>query len=130
MNSRARNEMIAVAVGMILIISGVLFLMYNTSVSSAFLESDGGWTWWKILLVLLPLAAGIVLLAVRPEHKVSKIVAVAGALLVILVIILNTTIIIDKGMTILEWFFCGILIVAGFGLTIAALFLNKKKKTD
>lgn len=130
MNNKARNELIAVTIGMIMVILGVVLLMYNTTVTSAFLESGDNWTWWRIILVLLPLVAGIIMLLWKPHLLISKIIAVTGALIVIIVILINTTIIIDKGMTIFQWLLCGLLILVGFGITIGALFLNKKKKTD
>ncbi len=102
--------------------------MSKTRVSSAFLESDGDWTWWKILLVLLPLAAGIVMLAVKPGFWVSKVVASLGAVLVVTVILVNTTIIIEEDIASYEWVIYGVLIFGGMLVSILSLFIRRKKK--
>lgn len=128
MNSRARNELIRVVAGLLMIVVGVALFMSKTRVSSDFLEYDGGWTWWKILLVLLPLAAGIVLLAVKPHLKISGIVAGLGAVLVVAVILVNTTIIIEKDIASYEWVIYGVLIFGGMLVSVLSLFIRRKKK--
>lgn len=128
MNSRARNELIRVVAGLLMIVVGVALFMSKTRVSSAFLESDGVWTWWKIILVLLPLAAGIVMLAVKPGFWVSKAVASLGAVLVVTVILVNTTIIIEEDIASYEWVIYGVLIFGGMLVSILSLFIRRKKK--
>lgn len=128
MNSRARNELIRVVAGLLMIVVGVALFMSKTRVSSAFLEYDGGWNWWKILLVLLPLAAGIVLLAVKPHLKISGVVAGLGAVLVVAVILVNTTIIIEKDIASYEWVIYGVLIFGGMLVSVLSLFIRRKKK--
>ncbi|MCM1308552.1 MAG: hypothetical protein NC223_08140 [Butyrivibrio sp.] len=128
MNSRARNELIRVVAGLLMIVAGMALFMSKTSVSSDFLEYGGGWNWWKILLVLLPLAAGIVLLAVKPHLKVSGIVAALGAVLVVAVILVNTTIIIEKDIASYEWVIYGVLIFGGMLVSVLSLFIRRKKK--
>lgn len=128
MNSRARNELIRVVAGLLMVVVGVALFMSKTRVSSTFLESDGVWTWWKILLVLLPLAAGIVMLAVKPGFWVSKVVASLGAVLVVTVILVNTTIIIEENIASYEWVIYGVLIFGGMLVSILSLFIRRKKK--
>lgn len=128
MNRRARNELIRVVAGLLMIVVGVALFMSKTRVSSAFLEYDGVWNWWKILLVLLPLAAGIVLLAVKPHLKISGIVAGLGAALVVAVILVNTTIIIEKDIASYEWVIYGVLIFGGMLVSVLSLFIRRKKK--
>lgn len=129
MNSRARNELIRVVAGLLMIVVGVALFMSKTRVSSDFLESDGVWTWWKIILVLLPLAAGIVLLVVKPNLKASGIVAALGAVLLIAVILINTTIIIEKDIAPYEWAIYGVLVFGGMLVSVLSLFIRRKKKS-
>ncbi len=128
MNSRARNELVRVVAGLLMIVVGVALFMSKTRITSAFLESAGIWNWWKILLVLLPLAAGIVMLIVRPHLKASMIVAGLGAVLVLTVILVNTTIIIEKNIAPYEWVIYGVLIFGGMLVSILSLFIRRKKK--
>ena len=48
------------------------------------------------MLVILPLAAGIVMLIVKPHLMASKIVAIAGAVVIVTAILINTTIMLKQ----------------------------------
>lgn len=128
MNNRAKNELVGVVAGLLMIVAGVALFMFKTRVMSDFLELGGAWTWWKIALVLLPLAAGIVMLIVRPHSKLSVIVAGVGAILVIVMILVNTTIVIEKDIAPYEWVIYGVLIFGGMLVSLLSLFIRRKKK--
>ncbi len=127
MNNRARNELIAVVSGILMIIAGVCLLMTKVSLSSAFLESGGIWSWWKIILVLIPLLAGIVMMAIKPHKNYPKIIASVGVILIIAVILANTTIIISEKKDLRSVVIYGIITLAGMAVLLIALFAKKKK---
>ncbi len=127
MNRSARNELIEIVCGLAMITTGIGMFISKTAVTSAFLESEGFWSWWKIILVILPLVIGIIMMAVKPHLKASKLVAFIGAALVVVMIIANTTIIIEKKIAVYEWIIYGVLVIGGLVISVAALFINKKK---
>lgn len=127
MNNRARNELIGVIVGLAMIITGVCLFISKTSITSTFLEVKGIWKWWSILLVFLPLLTGIILSAVKPQHIVPKIIALVGAVLLIVVIMVNSTIIIEEKISPFEWILCGVLALGGLFICFVSLFAKKKK---
>lgn len=127
MNNRARNELIGVLVGIAMIITGVCLFISKTSVSSEFLQAEGDWEWWKILLVFVPLLTGIVLAALKPRLIIAKIVAVLGAIFLLAVIMANSTIIIEKKIMPFEWILYIGLTAGGLLIILFALFAKKRK---
>lgn len=126
MNQRAKYQLIGLISGLIMIAVGVFLFMSKTRIESGFLREGGSWAPWKILLVLLPLAAGIVMMIVKPELKASGIVALIGALLVVIVIFSDVTVIIEKDFKIAECILDILLIVIGAGVCLMSLFFKKK----
>lgn len=127
MDNRARNELIGVLVGLAMIITGVCLFISKTSISSEFLQAEGDWEWWSMILVFVPLLAGIVLSALKPRLIAAKIVAVLGAFLLIAVIMANSTIIIEKRIMPFEWILYIGLMVGGLLIFVFALFAKKRK---
>lgn len=125
--SRARREFIQVIVGIIMMVTGVCLFLSKAKVYSAFLESSGIWQWWMIVIAMIPLIAGIVLLIIRPHLTISKIVAAAGVLVVLLAVFLSLTIVIVKPVTRTEWIVYGILVIGGLVVSSTALLLGRKK---
>ncbi len=127
MDNRARNELIAVLVGLAMIITGVCLFTSKATFSSDFLLGEGFWEWWKILLAFVPLIVGIVLSAIKPKLRIAKIVALLGAFCLIAVIMAGSTIIIEKKIMPFEWIIYFGLIIGGLLIFLFALFANKKK---
>lgn len=127
MNKRARNQLVWVMIGLVMMLSGMILFLTKTKISSNFLNVDGGWPLWGTLLVLLPLVAGIIMLIVKPHLKASKWVALGGAVLVIVMIIANIKIVIQKRITTIEWILYGVLIIGGVLVSITSLFIRRKK---
>lgn len=126
-NTKARNELIIMIAGLLLIVSGIWLFISKTSVSSEFLRMEGQWTWWKVLVAFVPLLAGIVLLIVKPQLLVSKLVALVGAIALVVVILMNTTIVVEKEISTIQWIICIGCPVLGVILCFTALFLRKRK---
>lgn len=126
MNKRARNQLLLVIIGLGMMLIGMVLFLTKTKISSNFLNTDGGWPLWGTLLVLLPLAAGIVMLIVKPKLPVSKWLAICGAILVIVMIIANIKIVIRKKIAPIEWVIYGFLIIGGVLVSITSLFIRRK----
>ena len=127
MNQRAKYQIIGLISGLVMIAVGVFLFMSKTRIESGFLREGGSWASWKIILVLLPLVAGIIMLIVKPDLKASGIVALVGALVVVIVIFSDVTVIIEKDFKIAECILDILLIVVGVVLCLMSLFFKKKK---
>ena len=127
MNQRAKYQLIGLISGLVMMAVGVFLFMSKTRIESGFLREGGSWAAWKIILVLLPLAVGLVMMIVKPELKASGIVALAGALLVIIVIFSDVTVIIEKDFKIAECVLDILLIVLGAAICVVSLFFKRKK---
>ena len=114
MNKRARNQLLLVIIGLGMMLIGMVLFLTKTKISSNFLNTDGGWPLWGTLLVLLPLAAGIVMLIVKPK------------LPVIVMIVANIKIVIRKKIAPIEWVIYGFLIIGGVLVSITSLFIRRK----
>lgn len=125
MNKRARNELISVIVGLVMVVIGTTLLLTKATVRSDFFTE---WKFWQQILVLIPLVAGIVLLIVKPHFIVSKIVAVAGAIALLVVIFVNATFIIEKNIPAIYWIVSSVLAGAGFVTCIVVLLIMGRKK--
>lgn len=126
-NTKARNELIVMITGLILIVVGMWLFISKTTVTSDFIQMEGFWSWWKVLLAFVPLLAGIVMLIVKPHLLVSKILALAGAVALVVLIMVNTTIVVEDRITILQWIICIGCPAVGTILCFVALFLRKRK---
>lgn len=126
MERRAKNELIEVVCGLFMIVVGVVLFLSKARVSSEFLE--GSWELWKIIFVMLPLIAGIIMMIVKPDMLASKLIAIAGAVIVIVVLFFTTTIIVEKDIIAVEWVLYSILIFGGLIICAIALLVNNKKK--
>lgn len=128
MNKNAKQELIEVISGLVMVIVGVFLFVTNASLESDFLSLSGSWTWWKLILICLPLIAGIVMMIAKPKLRLSKIIALAGVLVIAIVLFIDTTIIVKAGARPIEWIMGIVLVVLGIIVCAAALFLNRKKK--
>ena len=96
MNTKARDELIKVVVGLLMITAGVGYFISKTTITSTFIEVNGDWKLWSVFLVFLPAILGVVLLIVKPQWLASKLVAAGGAIFLVVVIMLNSTIVLTE----------------------------------
>ena len=127
MNTKARNELIIMIAGLLLIVVGVWLFISKTSITSDYLQMEGFWSWWKVVITFLPLLAGIVLLIIKPNLLVSKLVALVGAIALVVLIMVNTTIVVEAKITTIQWIISIGCPVVGTILCFIALFLRKRK---
>ena len=127
MNTKARNELIKVVVGLLMITAGVGYFITKTTITSTFIEISGVWKWWSVVLVFLPAIAGIVLLIVKPQWLASKLVAAGGGIFLVVVIMLNSTIVLTEKLKAIEWIAVFALIILGALSCFWGLFIRIKK---
>lgn len=127
MNRRAKYQLIGLITGLIMLAAGVFIFASGTSIESGFLGRGASWAPWKVILVLLPLTAGTVMMMVKPEFKISRIIAISGALLVVIVFMADLTIIIKKDFNPAGLAAGSILLIGGAAVCLTSLFIKKKK---
>lgn len=126
MNKKAKNELIAAITGLIMIAIGIALFANKLDLKTPYL--DGSMELWKFILSVIPLAAGIVLLIIKPHWNVSRYVALAGVLTILVIIFVTATLVIKKDITVIEWILYGLLILAGLMLVFIALLAGIRKK--
>ena len=127
MNTKARNELIKVIAGLLMITAGVGYFITKTTITSTFIEINGAWKWWSVMLVFLPAIAGIILLIIRPQWLASKLVAAGGGVFLVVVIMLNSTIVLTEKLKAMEWIAVFGLIILGAVSCFWGLFIRIKK---
>lgn len=127
MNKKAKNELIMLIFGLVIFTIGTASFLSKARVTSDFLSMQGIWSWWKVLLVFIPIIAGIIMLLVKPHFIVSKIIAAAGAAVVIAVLFFNTVIIIEKDISVFEWILYTVFMIGGALISLWALFIKGRK---
>ena len=128
MDKKAAGKLLGVVLGLCMMLTGMALFLSKVKISSDFLNTDGGWSLWRTSLMLVPLAAGILMLIIKPKFRLSKWIAAIGALLVIVMIVANVRIVIHKNTEPFEWVIYGVLIVAGFLVNFISLFGKRKKQ--
>lgn len=127
MNTKARDELIKVVIGLLMITAGVGYFISKTTITSTFIEVNGEWKLWSVFLVFLPAIIGVVLLIVKPQWLASKLVAAGGAIFLVVVIMLNSTIVLTERLKVIEWVAVFGLIILGAVSCFWGLFIKIKK---
>lgn len=127
MNTKARDELIKVVIGLLMITAGVGYFISKTTITSTFIEVNGEWKLWSVFLVCLPAIIGVVLLIVKPQWLASKLVAAGGAIFLVVVIMLNSTIVLTERLKVIEWVAVFGLIILGAVSCFWGLFIKIKK---
>ena len=128
MNTKARDELIKVVIGLLMITAGVGYFISKTTITSTFIEVNGEWKLWSVFLVFLPAIIGVVLLIVKPQWLASKLVAAGGAIFLVVVIMLNSTIVLTEKLKAIEWIVVFGLIILGAVSCFWGLFIRIKKE--
>lgn len=127
MNRKARNELIEVISGLVMLVAGIFLFVSKTKIVSGFLGGNDTWKNWQRLVALFPLIVGIIMMVIKPKLRLSKIISFIGVMTIIVILFIDTTIIIVKEIKVFEWIMDSILIVGGIAIIFFALFSNKKK---
>lgn len=127
MNTKARDELIKVVIGLLMITAGVGYFISKITITSTFIEVNGEWKLWSVFLVFLPAIIGVVLLIAKPQWLASKLVAAGGAIFLVVVIMLNSTIVLTERLKVIEWVAVFGLIILGAVSCFWGLFIKIKK---
>ena len=126
MNHKARNELIEVISGLVMLVAGIFLIVSKTKIISGFLGGNDTWRNWQRLVALSPLIVGIIMMIIKPKLRVSKIISFVGVMTIIVILFIDTTIIV-KEIKAFELIMDLILIVGGTAIIFFALFSNRKK---
>ena len=127
MNHKARNELIEVISGLVMLVAGIFLFVPKTKIVSGFLGGNDTWRKWQRLVALSPLIVGIIMMIIKPKLRLSKIISFVGVMTIIVILFIDTTIIIVKEIKAFELIMDLILIFGGTAIIFFALFSNRKK---
>ena len=127
MNTKARDELIKVVIGLLMITAGVGYFISKTTITSTFIEVNGEWKLWSVFLVFLPAIIGVVLLIAKPQWLASKLVAAGCAIFLVVLIMLNSTSVLTERLKLIEWVAVFGLIILGAVSCFWGLFIKIKK---
>ena len=126
---KARNELAEFVVGLAMLVVGLYWFMQKVTVSTGFFQGrfNVGGIHVNTGLVVVPFIIGIIMIFIKPESFLSKIVASLGFLLIIVSIISSTTMHLSS-INLYEWLLYLVFIFGGFALVCRVLFKNPSKK--
>lgn len=126
---KARNELAEFIIGLAMLVLGLYLFMQKVTVSTGFFQGSFilGGVYVNTGLVVVPFIIGIIMIFVKPESFISKLVASLGLLLIIVSIISSTTMRLSN-ITLYEWLLFLVLIFGGLALVCRILFKSPGKK--
>lgn len=125
---KERNELLEFLGGLAMLVVGLYLFTNKVTVQSTLFSGYLSISGMRVNsgLVVLPFIIGIVMIFVKPESFVSKLVAGCGLLIIIVAVIASTTLRLPH-ISLYEWLLYLILIFGGLGLLCRVLFTDKKK---
>lgn len=128
---KERNELLEFLGGLAMLVVGLYLFTNKVSVQTTIFSGvlTLGGTQFNSGLVIIPFIIGVVMIFVKPESIISKLVAGCGLLIIIVAVISSTTLRLPR-MSLYEWLLYLVLIFGGLGLLCRVLFSDKKKDKD
>lgn len=125
-NNKKASDYIEFYMGIILMIAGVFFLLSKAVVHSGFY----GWNVFGGVnissgIIIIPLMLGIVWLVNNPKSIIARLITIAGFIFIIGSIIMNIRISFTTT-SMFDYVIMMLLIAAGVGLLLKAIFLARK----
>lgn len=131
---KQRNELAEFIIGLAMLVIGLYLFTGRVSVSSNFFSS--GIYYGSVHIptgaVFIPFIIGIIMVFVKPESLLSKLVAGLGFLIILASIIMSVNIRLQT-ISLYEWLLYIIAIFGGLGLVCRVLFAkpkNREKEDD
>lgn len=121
---KEKNDLVRAITGLIMLFAGVCALMIKIHINSTFLEVESAKDAAIMLLVLLPMVAGLILWFIKPLMLLAKIITLSGFALIIIVATATSTITITRHISAWEWILYIVLIVGGIAMELRVLFNN------
>lgn len=128
MNHKARNELIEVISGLVMLVAGIFLFVSKTKIVSGFLGGNDTWRNWQRLIALSPLIVGIIMMIIKPKLRLSKIISFVGVMTIIVILFIDTTIIIVKEIKAFELIMDLILIFGGTAIIFLPCFQTEKRQ--
>ncbi len=129
-NVGAKGELLAMIVGMLMIVGGVFYFMTKVHITSNFFSGEEGWPIWASFLCLIPLATGIVLMIVIPKKWFPRIISLAGAVFLLIMIAYQTTLHLQTRLQPHQWLIIGVTVIGGLAIILITLFAKKKEDNE
>lgn len=124
-NSKKASDYIEFYMGIVLIVSGIFFLLSKAVVHSGF----GAWSIAGMNissgLVIIPLMIGIIWLVNNPKSILARLITIAGSIFIIASIIINIRITFTTT-SMFDYVIMMLLIAGGIGLVLKSIFMARK----
>ncbi len=119
------SDFIEFYMGILLIISGLFFLLSKAVVHSGFYGWSIGGLNISTGIVVIPLMIGIIWLVNNPKSIIARLITIAGSLFIVGSIIMNIRISFTTT-SMFDYLVMMILIAGGIGLILKAIFMARK----
>ena len=124
-NNKKASDYIEFYMGIVLIVSGIFFLLSKAVVHSGF----GAWSIAGMNvssgLVIIPLMIGIIWLVNNPKSIIARLITIAGSILIIASIIMNIRITFTTT-SMFDYVVMMLLMAGGIGLVLKSIFMARK----
>lgn len=124
-NSKKASDFIEFYMGILLIISGLFFLLSKAVVHSGFHGWNLGGLSISTGIVVVPLMIGIIWLVNNPKSFLARLITIAGAIFIVGSIIINIRISFTTT-SMVDYIIMMLLIAGGIGLIIKASMMTRK----
>lgn len=125
-NNKKPSDFIEFYIGLLLIISGLFFLLSKAVVHSGFYGFSIGGLNVSTGLVVIPLMFGVVWLVNNPKSFWARLVTIAGSIFIVASIIMNIRITFTTS-SFFDYLIMMLLIAGGIGLIIKANLMARKE---
>lgn len=130
---KEKLELLHLVIGIAMLVVGLFLLTEKVTIDSALFSDNFVVAGTKLnpLLIVVPLAIGVVMMWFDSGALVSRIVSGLGLLLIVVCVVMTTTVTVPR-ISPLLWLLYFVLILGGFLLMVYSLFLgrDKGKKND
>lgn len=124
-NKKKASDYIEFYMGILLIISGLFFLLSKAVVRSGFGGFSLGGLNVSTGLVVIPLMVGVVWLVNNPKSILARLITIAGSIFIVASIIINIRITFTTT-SLFDYLIMMLLIAGGLGLLLKAIFMARK----
>lgn len=124
-NKKKASDYIEFYMGILLIVSGLFFLLSKAVVRSGFVGFSLGGLNVSTGLVVIPLMVGIVWLVNNPKSILARLITIAGSIFIVASIIINIRITFTTT-SLFDYLIMMLLIAGGLGLLLKAIFMARK----
>lgn len=126
-NKRKASDYIEFYIGILLIISGLFFLLSKSVVHSGYYGFSVGGLNVSTGIIVIPLMFGVVWLVNNPKSFWARLITIAGSIFIVGSIIMNIRISFTTT-SFFDYLVMMLLIAGGIGLLLKAIFMARKEE--